>query len=155
MLGPVGTGKFKEVYTDGSGPGKKQGHLPRFAQKAGAAAVAFRLNEKQELVDVEVMVSSVPGAQTVPRAELHSYNFSSKLSRQCKADASYVVNGTAAMYEAWWKMTKEPPLTKGTNADLWSMAQKKIRSDEQEPARKVTSHTTASQSVQNAGTIPT
>ena len=110
---------YHEVYTDGAGAGKDQKHLPKYAQKVGAAAVAISMGAKGEIRDCDFILAAVPGEQTVPRAELHGFNFSASLAMQCQADASYVVNGTAALYEEWWETDlKESSLLKGKNADM-------------------------------------
>ena len=78
-------GQYSDVYTDGAGAGKDQRHLPRYAQKVGAAAVAIDVHENGEVSRCDFILAAVPGEQTVPRAELHGFNFSGSLSMQCQA----------------------------------------------------------------------
>ena len=63
---------------------------------------AVSLQEGPEGLQVAIAAGSVPGAQTVPRAELQAARWASQLFPAAKtvtSDASYVVNGIARLAE--------------------------------------------------------
>ena len=107
------------IYTDGSGGSAKSSkQCPRHG--SGAAAVNLQHDDegKWTVTEVELMASSVPGRQTVPRAELWAAGAGIKATRgeeriEVKSDAKYVVEGWKAMGKARENQAA------GRNADLW------------------------------------
>ena len=71
MVVGMPTGKDEVWHTDGSKPCARKALAPDFAVRAGAGAVCIRWSETG--IDSAVaLLESVPGRQTVPRAELHA-----------------------------------------------------------------------------------
>ena len=139
-------GDFEEVsrdtrrsYSDGSGgqPGDRE------ARRAGAGAAAAKVHFDDSgdlrVSSAALLLSSVPGAQTVPRAELHAEILcrlkGSSAIDEHGTDALYVMKGVSATSQE-----QREPWLEGTNCDLW---QEEYRlCDDQRPRsfRKVKAH---------------
>ena len=108
----------KVVYIDGSGGPK---YAPASAPHMGSALAVFVVDEDGttlRISEVGVEASTVPGRQTVPRAELWAANMAAEYVHpgervELRPDASYVSKGMAAIGPGHI-------LLRGRNGTLWS-----------------------------------
>ena len=106
----------RRAYSDGAGGPR---HIPAVVRKVGCGAATFKGRQEGTdvvLDDVEGICGEVPGAQTVPRAEVWGAALtlaSAPLegTMHLGIDAAYVVNGNS----------RRGQLTKGANGDLWAI----------------------------------
>ena len=131
----------QQVFSDGAG-GER--HVPAKVRQAGAGGAAVKLEQDQEgrwrLHDLAFFAHSIPGTQTVPRAELIAATSAAGLSSTSQAalgiDATYVTNGLTANEKQRWRRTSS------SNGDLWEQFYSTAGS---RTAQKVPAHTIAAQ----------
>ena len=131
------------MYTDGSGGDSRQ-DVPAWCKKAGAAAVAFDC-EGTDLCNISFFASSVPGRQTVPRAELVGWIGGNELNPMvpCRSDSLHVVKGVSSLSDI--ADADSSPLLRHSNYDLWRIAYKALEESHAPPPIKVKAHTTLEQ----------
>ena len=111
-----------DVYSDGAGQPRTV-DAPDFAARVGAAAVAVDWGDDDEVRGIEACLTSVPGSQTIPRAETFGATRGAQLpaapdGATYHVDATYVVNGAKQL--RWAGEHSTPTLLQGRNADLWA-----------------------------------
>ena len=102
-----------------------------------------------DLSETSFSLGGVPGAQTVPRAELQAATWASNFvgAEQVKSDSAYVVHG-ADKVKAWLDEGLAPPkLLHSTNADLWQAWALEAQLSGRTDVRKVTAHLSMGQAV--------
>ena len=113
-----------------------------YARRVGAAAVLCHLDENGDCASLAWHLTSVPGKQTVPRAECVGANAAMALAKRAgvsaprvHVDASYVVQGIPKL---------SARVSEGTNQDVWAALGDGL--DQLNPSIiKVKAHTTVAQ----------
>jgi hypothetical protein len=113
-------GLGQQGFTDGAGGDARQ-DVPAWCKRGGCGAVAFTLGEGWQLEALSFAASSIPGKQTVPRAETKALVELARFSlAEARSDSSYVVKHAALVQHFAEHGGPPPQALLGDNADLWS-----------------------------------
>ena len=109
-----------QAFSDGSGGDSRQ-QVPKWAQRVGAAGVSFDISKDgTQLTNVSLAASSIPGRQTVPRAEILGATMSYCLSsNDVSSDCKYVVDTVQEIEAMCEEEVAHSKALRGKNYDLW------------------------------------